>query len=48
MLIYVLHYLIARFVYDDLVRHGVSPLAAFVVAGAILFLLVRSTRRRRA
>jgi hypothetical protein len=45
-LVYVLHYLIARGLFDLLVRHGVSPLGAFVLAGLALLALRRARRRR--
>jgi hypothetical protein len=47
LLIYLLHYVIARTLYDVLVRHGVAPVAAFVAAGIVLFALSRRHRRRR-
>lgn len=43
LLIYLAHYVIARLIFDELVRHGVSPLAAFVLAAVALYFL----RRRR-
>ncbi len=50
-LTYLWHYMLARLLYDELVRpllHGRVPIALLVAAGAGLLLLIARRGRRRA